>query len=69
MVVSMFFLKDTATPEIYTPSLHDALPIYPNIPRNSQVDRGIGQMIRCRAQFQWLQDNTFGIAWTIGRLR
>src|SRR2546429_7271173 len=32
----MFFFNDTATPEIYTLSLHDALPIYrpdPHIPR------------------------------------
>ena len=25
----LFFFNDTATPEIYTLSLHDALPIYP----------------------------------------
>src|SRR5258708_29955564 len=28
-----FFFNDTATTEIYTLSLHDALPIYGNIPR------------------------------------
>src|SRR2546430_17714600 len=27
---SFFFFNDTATTEIYTLSLHDALPIYPN---------------------------------------
>src|SRR3712207_8627055 len=26
-----FFFNDTATTEIYTPSLHDALPIYPDV--------------------------------------
>src|SRR5438034_2958534 len=29
-----FFFNDTATTEIYTLSLHDALPIYPGIPRH-----------------------------------
>src|SRR3712207_9011443 len=29
MVASFFFFNDTATTEIYTLSLHDALPIYP----------------------------------------
>src|SRR5262245_64009454 len=29
--LSFFFFTDTATTEIYTLSLHDALPIYPNI--------------------------------------
>src|SRR5439155_21358336 len=28
-LLSFFFFNDTATPEIYTLSLHDALPIYP----------------------------------------
>src|SRR3712207_8114560 len=28
MTYFMFFFNDTATTEIYTPSLHDALPIY-----------------------------------------
>src|SRR2546425_6283452 len=28
-MVSVFFFNDTATTEIYTLSLHDALPIYP----------------------------------------
>src|SRR6266536_6725095 len=30
---SIFFFNDTATTEIYTLSLHDALPIYPRAPR------------------------------------
>src|SRR5947199_6927944 len=29
---SFFFFNDPATPEFYTLSLHDALPIYPNDP-------------------------------------
>src|SRR2546427_11719959 len=30
-----FFFNDTATTEIYTLSLHDALPISPGVPRSS----------------------------------
>src|SRR2546422_3600438 len=32
-----FFFNDTATTEIYTLSLHDALPIYPNAPSILEV--------------------------------
>src|SRR3712207_9137237 len=32
MYVRFFFFNDTATTEIYTLSLHDALPIYPSSP-------------------------------------
>src|SRR5258708_14945662 len=32
-----FFFNDTATTEIYTLSLHDALPIYPNRPQQLGV--------------------------------
>src|ERR1035437_10310736 len=32
---NLFFFNDTATTEIYTLSLHDALPIYKRPPRNS----------------------------------
>src|SRR3989442_10069167 len=34
-----FFFNDTATTEIYTLSLHDALPIYPIQPRGSRSCR------------------------------
>src|SRR5438445_8436542 len=30
LICSLFFFNDTATTEIYTLSLHDALPIYPS---------------------------------------
>src|SRR5260221_11584941 len=36
-----FFFNDTATTEIYTLSLHDALPIYPFY-RNGPNDQGVG---------------------------
>src|SRR5690349_24515215 len=32
LLLPFFFFNDTATTEIYTLSLHDALPIYPNDP-------------------------------------
>src|SRR5260370_5633149 len=35
----VFFFNDTATTEIYTLSLHDALPIYPEEPRPFAVHR------------------------------
>src|SRR5205809_6032962 len=35
-LVSVFFLNDTATTEIYTLSLHDALPIFANAPETQQ---------------------------------
>src|SRR5688572_32471180 len=46
--VFFFFFNDTATTEIYTLSLHDALPIWPQVrqnrirvaPRTSGVERG-----------------------------
>src|SRR2546429_7823280 len=36
----LFFFNDTATTEIYTLSLHDALPIYVEIGANTTIDRG-----------------------------
>src|SRR2546430_4141161 len=35
---SFFFFNDTATTEIYTLSLHDALPIYSAVPMGNTVD-------------------------------
>src|ERR1044072_2227619 len=48
-----FFVNDTATPEIYPLSLHDALPISPSSPharddpRFTRLDRGIGREREC----------------------
>src|SRR2546430_6162087 len=55
-IVSFFFFNDTATTEIYTLSLHDALPIFPNslmVYYQSRFDLGChgtdGEMgCRCR---------------------
>src|SRR2546429_7373419 len=39
LIVSFFFFNDTATTEIYTLSLHDALPIYSNcLPRGGPFE-------------------------------
>src|SRR2546425_12278461 len=60
--VSFFFFNDTATTEIYTLSLHDALPIYKGaqhglfqqrFAHGSGFDRGAhrhGGQIRCRSE-------------------
>src|SRR5258708_27707709 len=41
-----FFFNDTATTEIYTLSLHDALPIYPLLDRVEQLgDRLFGHVV------------------------
>src|SRR3712207_8618133 len=55
--VRFFFFNDTATTEIYTLSLHDALPIFflervPDIPSTS-VDES-KKSIRVRSQVAWL---------------
>src|SRR2546429_5202188 len=41
-----FFFNDTATTEIYTLSLHDALPIYSRLP---SVPRGEGRTVRSKS--------------------
>src|SRR2546430_11556117 len=44
-----FFFNDTATTEIYTLSLHDALPIYHvRIPRNIAPQASLGLRVRDR---------------------
>src|SRR3712207_8127673 len=54
--VSVFFFNDTATTEIYTLSLHDALPIYAaggRAPRNRgrpPAPRRLGTTRRCRGR-------------------
>src|SRR5256885_10084477 len=46
-LISFFFFNDTATTEIYTLSLHDALPIYgPQSRATRRVPRGQGQAVR-----------------------
>src|SRR3712207_8824865 len=40
LAVSFFFFNDTATTEIYTLSLHDALPISPRRPSTAAASRG-----------------------------
>src|SRR3712207_7613044 len=45
-----FFFNDTATTEIYTLSLHDALPIYPNI--RSLDERDVAAAGRADGRFK-----------------
>src|SRR3712207_7786992 len=45
----LFFFNDTATTEIYTLSLHDALPISPRLPAGrARNDRRLGGDLRAR---------------------
>src|SRR5258707_3392274 len=46
---SFFFFNDTATTEIYTLSLHDALPISPGLSRNSLLDAPVPRHVRSAA--------------------
>src|SRR5258705_5645270 len=49
LLIFFFFFNDTATTEIYTLSLHDALPIYPGASRHRQrLDPVAGGHRRCR---------------------
>src|SRR5947207_14678215 len=47
-----FFLNATATTEIYTLSLHDALPIYVDVERPVREAQGLRQLVRGRAGFR-----------------
>src|SRR3712207_7715173 len=52
---SFFFFNDTATTEIYTLSLHDALPISITVPAEQQFRTGAFlSQIRCRHRCEWL---------------
>src|SRR5260370_6471543 len=46
MCVVFFFFNDTATTEIYTLSLHDALPIFPSYARVTRVATGRSVIVR-----------------------
>src|SRR5436853_7223291 len=52
--ICCFFFNDTATTEIYTLSLHDALPIW-TLPTGS-VDPNFGRRVRNRRQLNSLQN-------------
>src|SRR2546430_12547496 len=47
--VVFFFFNDTATTEIYTLSLHDALPIYPRHELAREGYVGLGKYLHARA--------------------
>src|SRR5258707_3825037 len=56
LILSFFFFNDTATTEIYTLSLHDALPIYCPAKSARQITR-------------WAGNRTSRIAWPGSRKR
>src|SRR5256885_15169282 len=58
-----FFFNDTATTEIYTLSLHDALPIYPEVTKlRAALDHRIGEVqlpevilaVDAQVRFSWI---------------
>src|SRR3954449_13640168 len=58
---TLFFFNDTATTEIYTLSLHDALPIYPHLYRLSTTlgnDLGGRRIIRSEEHTSELQSHS-----------
>src|SRR5579884_1465472 len=68
----IFFFNDTATPEIYTLSLHDALPIYLMVKQFVfifGISRQIGQFVRVALQIieLFLRAGRFEIALIKGR--
>src|SRR6266699_7078081 len=53
-----FFFNDTATTEIYTLSLHDALPISPRWPGRPRTPRSPGPRTRCSPVFPVLAERS-----------
>src|SRR5258706_16362900 len=59
MALIYFFFKDTATTEIYTLSLHDALPISPGISRSATpIETPPIVAYRKPASFSWSRNCT-----------
>src|SRR5438093_8886788 len=54
----LFFFNDTAPTEIYTLSLHDALPISLGIGRQLQLDREVIDMIALGAECDRSEEHT-----------
>src|SRR5258708_26813769 len=50
LILSFFFFNDTATTEIYTLSLHDALPIYALAARQNDTERLV--VLGAKARFR-----------------
>src|SRR5256885_11775992 len=67
--MSVFFFNDTATTEIYTPSLHDALPIFSiaTLRPRGAVEKRIGDALERgddndhRIVIRRIQDDTAGV--------
>src|SRR5258708_38807785 len=63
LVSPLFFFNDTATTEIYTLSLHDALPIYEEIGAGIRIDNrlktDLGFMhFKRRRAYEWISSRT-----------
>src|SRR2546426_8539418 len=56
--MSFFFFNDTATTEIYTLSLHDALPIYRGRRQHSAAGQSHRPRPRRRPQLWWRESRT-----------
>src|SRR2546430_15003834 len=60
-IFTFFFFNDTATTEIYTLSLHDALPIYTQVHQIiGNIDKGSGIMDMARKGFVENGDDSLG---------
>src|SRR2546427_8695359 len=59
MLLFFFFFNDTATTEIYTLSLHDALPIWRLAPRHRHVRHPATEAVRA-ARAGWLRTSWAG---------
>src|SRR2546425_11809996 len=52
LILSFFFFNDTATTEIYTLSLHDALPI--SLPTKTEIDGGTYNTLKSPVEYNSL---------------
>src|SRR5205823_13418198 len=56
VIIYRFFFNDAPTPDIYTLSLHDALPIFMRTLPTGSVDPNFGRRVRNRRQLNSLQN-------------
>src|SRR3712207_7952476 len=70
-ILFLFFFNDTATTEIYTLSLHDALPIFGQQPdaQAGQIRRQVGQRHRDPLEAKVARGDVLGVPAEAGELR
>src|SRR3712207_6907284 len=61
MIIFFFFFNDTATTEIYTLSLHDALPIFPILQRLAQAGSYLPRSLELLLTYPFPKTVTDGI--------